>query len=776
MPESPRPAGAVFLSYAREDSEAARRMADALRAFGLEVWFDQSELRGGDIWDAKIKTQIRSCALFVPIISSNTQKRTEGYFRREWKFGVERTHDMASGTAFVVPVVIDDTPESEALVPEEFMRFQWTRLQHGFPTPEFISQVKQLLANPRVPSSRGPVTPKPAESSPSPAPVPAAALPRKPSWALAVLAAAIVLGAGAYAFLRKPQPAPAPPPAASVESKPTDAAAANSKSIAVLPFANFSQDKDNEFFADGLQDEVITALAKIHDLKVISRTSVLAYRNPEGRNLKKIGVELGVSSILEGSVQRVGSKVHLNVQLIDARTDDHLWADSYTEDLTDIFTIESSLAQQIAASLKASLTTDEQALIERRPTQNQEAYDLYLRGRVLMEDIGTKSTLTDSEDVIEIFEKAAAKDPLFSLPHVQASIMHEGLYWYSMLDSTESRQSKALAELEIAERLAPTAPETFLAKGEYDYVCMNDWAKALAEYRQAAVGLPNDAQVRYGIGRSLRRLGRYVEAFEEFQKAASLNPNDDTSAFTVVEMCFGLHRFAKVVELGRYYGERFPKDDFIAALRSEAQFQIDGDRPAELKRVAGLDPLGSDEHTLAYDRAIVAGDLATAERELSSPEIKTLTGITGSIAYPADVDRAYVAYLLGKKEAAKKFAEQAISACGKATWTRRQLPWAHMCIAQAEAYEGDNDDAIRDGKAAMEEMNAFDAFDGVSLRFEYATLLVIGGRTDEALAVLREAYAHPLEIAPKSLLYDPIWGRLKEDPRFAEVLDNVKPL
>src|SRR5580698_4498098 len=153
MPESPSPPGAVFLSYAREDSEAARRMADALRAFGLEVWFDQSELRGGDTWDAKIKTQIRTCALFVPIISSNTQKRTEGYFRREWKFGVERTHDMASGTAFVVPVVIDDTQEAQATVPEEFMRFQWTRLPRGVPTPQFIEHVRQILDNPGKPAA-----------------------------------------------------------------------------------------------------------------------------------------------------------------------------------------------------------------------------------------------------------------------------------------------------------------------------------------------------------------------------------------------------------------------------------------------------------------------------------------------------------------------------------------------------------------------------------------------------------------------------------------------
>src|SRR5438093_9760642 len=141
--------GAVFLSYAREDTDAARRIADALRAFGVEAWFDQSELRGGEAWDAKIKKQIRECALFMPVVSARTQERHEGYFRREWKLAVERTHDMAAGVAFIVPVVIDETTEGQAAVPEEFMRVQWTRLPHGVPSTQFVEQVKRLLETPR---------------------------------------------------------------------------------------------------------------------------------------------------------------------------------------------------------------------------------------------------------------------------------------------------------------------------------------------------------------------------------------------------------------------------------------------------------------------------------------------------------------------------------------------------------------------------------------------------------------------------------------------------
>jgi len=150
----------VFLSYAREDAGAARRIAEALRGFGIEVWFDQSELRGGDAWDAKIRKQIKECALFLPIVSAQTQARAEGYFRREWKLAVDRSHDMASGRAFIVPVVVDDTAEADAEVPEEFMKFQWTRLGGGEPTPEFVAQIKSLLDKPRKPALK-PDAPKP---------------------------------------------------------------------------------------------------------------------------------------------------------------------------------------------------------------------------------------------------------------------------------------------------------------------------------------------------------------------------------------------------------------------------------------------------------------------------------------------------------------------------------------------------------------------------------------------------------------------------------------
>ena len=250
----------VFLSYAREDTAAAQRIAEALRSHGVEVWFDQNELRGGDSWDQKIKTQIRECALFVAIISEHTQARGEGYFRREWKLAVERTHDMHEGVPFLVPVVIDGTTESAALVPDQFMRVQWTHLPGALPTPQFVEQVKRLLDSPRKPAPVAPTSSR--QSSSDAGRMPALPKPRVPTWAWAVAGIAVV-GLIASFATRKPELAAPPKPTAETKASAASTAApvpvVNDKSIAVLPFENMSDDKENTaFFADGMHEDILT--------------------------------------------------------------------------------------------------------------------------------------------------------------------------------------------------------------------------------------------------------------------------------------------------------------------------------------------------------------------------------------------------------------------------------------------------------------------------------------------------------------------------------------
>jgi TolB-like protein len=328
------PSRAVFLSYASEDAEAARSLCAALQANGVEVWFDQSELVGGDAWDQKIRGQIKACALFVPLISARTQLRREGYFRLEWKLAAQRTHTIADGTPFLLPVVIDATREGDALVPEEFRSVQWTRIGSADSLRAFGERVERLLRGdvahvssplprPAIEGAQdGAIRGRPA----SDANYSAKSKPRLRGLALLTLAVGLLTFA-AYRVLQaggkdsRPPTAAETPPAAA--KPPTEFASANSadKSIAVLPFENLSDDKDNTaFFADGIHEDLLTNLANIRELRVVSRTSVMQYRGTR-KPIPQIARELGVAYILEGSVRRAGTQVRITGQLIRAATD-----------------------------------------------------------------------------------------------------------------------------------------------------------------------------------------------------------------------------------------------------------------------------------------------------------------------------------------------------------------------------------------------------------------------------------------------------------------------
>ncbi|MBC7369160.1 MAG: TIR domain-containing protein [Undibacterium sp.] len=774
MSESPA-TPAVFISYAREDAAAARSIAGALRGFGIEVWFDQDELRGGDAWDQKILGQIRGCTLLLAVISGRTQERAEGYFRREWKLAAERTHDMAAGIPFLVPVVIDDTAESAALVPDEFMRVQWTRLPGGRTTPQFAAQVKRLLEAPRgVARSAvaGVADPGPALARPATVKVgrrvPAAA------WIGGALAVAVVV----LVWRRAPESAPNAGAGTRPLTTENPAPAASAKSLAVLPFENFSPDAENAFFADGMHDEVITALSKIHDLTVISRTSVMAFRKTEGRNLRKIAADLGVASVLEGSVQRAGGKVKVIVQLIDARTDRHLWAETYIEELSDVFTIQSKLAGAITAALKATLSPAEQSLIARRPTQNQEAYDLYLRARALFGATDGLDSRENLERTAALCDQAIAKDPAFALAYVQLCFTHSRLYWFGHLDPTPARRALAKAAQDAAVRLAPDAPETRLAVGYYIYAGENDWVRALEEFRAAAAGLPNDAQVPYFIALSHRRLGRLTEALASFARALELNPRDQASAIEQVMTSVVLRRYAEARELAGRYVPQFPNSSRLLIYAATAQLEFDRDYGAYLRRLESAPPAGNDPLGLAkvYSLALARGDLAAAERALADPRLATIPATGEGINEPVALHRALVAFLRGNRDAARPLADQALADFAAGQWTRRQEAPVLLGRAAAHALAGRSDEALRLAREGTALHLAHDKFTAFITRTDLARLYVVLDRREEALAVLREMMTDPSLLSPEQVRHDPLWSRLKDDPRFEEMLKAAKAL
>ena len=777
------PVKAVFLSYAREDTEAARRIADALRGFGVEVWFDQSELRGGDQWDAKIKKQIRECALFLPLVSTQTQERSEGYFRREWKLAVERTHDMAAGRAFVVPVVIDDTAETVAEVPEEFMRFQWTRLVNGEPTPDFVAQVKRLLETPRKPAlkadlPRPPTLPpmlKQAALAKATAETPRPKQPAIPGWMWGVLAAVLVIVAVDIFALRKPEPAPIvataikPPSLSPSLSTPPQAAA---KSIAVLPFENMSEDKDNNaFFADGIHEDLLTNLALIPELKVISRTSVMQYRGTT-KTTRQIGRELGVAYVLEGSVRRAGNKVRVTGQLINTRTDEHVWAKSYDRDLTDIFAIQAALSKEIAGALSAAISPETQRFIERRPTENSAAYDLYLKAR----DISNRSPISSTPALREqeaLFRQAVQLDPNFAAAWGELARVHS-LFVFWGIDGSAARLADADAAIAQAVRLAPDAPEVIEALGTYAYYTYRDYARATEQYEKLARLQPNNPTVYSSLGLIQRRQGRWAESLASFRHAAELDPTN-----------IGIQRnLLQIADYGRRWNDsRVTHQRLITLLPDQLREQLDladgefmgtGSWLAVDALLARLTPAQRESPIGVFYRknwAMYRGDYAEFKRlDQLQPSLESEWPPVWSDNWAAQV---YFA-------AGDMAAVRARLAAPLAEWKARlenepanAIAWAE--VGQMEAALGHAKEAVRLARKATELVpESRDAVDGPIWRLQLAMVYAMNGDKDQAMAELSRLVLVPVFYSPVQIHALPAFAKLRGDPRFEALFSDPK--
>jgi TolB-like protein/Tfp pilus assembly protein PilF len=499
LPESSR---AVFLSYASQDAEAAQKICEALRAAGIEVWFDKSELRGGDAWDQSIRRQIKNCALLIPVISRHTHERAEGYFRLEWKLAVDRSHLIMANKAFLLPVVIDDIDEDDN-VPDKFHEVQWTRLPGGETPPAFVERIRTLLSD-KPPIQEHPRAVGSAGSRPAPAPH---GLTRRAALVRSAVVAAVVLLALGYLVVRYNGGKPGAPSAAS---------------IAVLPLADESGETGKQYFSDGISEDLITALSKFPGLKVIGRSSAFKFRDSK-EDSRSIGAKLGVAHLLVGSVRRSGDVIRVNAELIDTADGSTQWSERYDRAYKDLFALQDEITRAVAQALKAKLLPGEAAAEqgERPPSGNLEAYNALLQGRFY----AFRFTEPELRKAIDFFTQATALDPRYALAWAQLSRAWTDLS-SAYLDgaAAQAAYAKAREAADRALKLAPDLPEAQVARGSLHLRGDFDLHGAEADYRRALALSPNDSSAKFELGLVLATFGEPQQAVDLTRQAIDTDP------------------------------------------------------------------------------------------------------------------------------------------------------------------------------------------------------------------------------------------------------------
>ena len=543
VPPVTEPSHAVFLSYASQDSEAAQRICQALRAAGIEVWFDQSALRGGDVWDQTIRKQIKSCVLFIPVISRNTHNRDEGYFRLEWKLAVDRSHLMTGNRTFLLPVVVDDTREDDENVPDRFKDIHWTRLPAGETPPAFVELVRRL-ASPQPPLG--------STSTVSPAgPVSTATLVigsrfSRPKYAIHAIVGVVVFGALAYfAVDTFSKHSPAPPAS-------THSPATAEKSIAVLPFADMSEKRDQEYLADGLAEELLDLLAKTPGLHVIARTSSFSFKG-KSDDIPTIASKLKVENVLEGSVRRSGNRLRVTTQLVRAENGEHIWSETYDREMQDLFKVQDDIAKEVVQALKERLAVVSAA--EEAPTESMIAHNFVLEGRFFAD----RWAPGDSERAITSFESAIKEDPNYAFAWAELSWAE---IWSWPERGGADLYQRATQAASRAIELRPDLAQAHAARGWCESLIGFDWAVADMEFGKALALDPQNLRALYGKGRLARVLRRTDESLHYYQVVLDRDPVNAFAMQGLVSTYLALGKTADAVRAARKAFDLSPSSQF----------------------------------------------------------------------------------------------------------------------------------------------------------------------------------------------------------------------
>jgi TolB-like protein len=463
------PSHAVFLSYASQDAQAAQRIADALHAAGVEVWLDQSDLRGGDVWDQKIRRQIRECAIFIPIISANSQARLEGYFRLEWRLADQRTHLMAKSRAFLLPVCIDDTLESAAEVPESFLAVQWLRLSARGSLAELTDRLSALLAG------------DPSAAS-------------QPQSRLVTSSQSARSGTDTPLEVRQ-------------------------KTIAVLPFHDLSEKKDQEYFADGIAEEILNLMSGVPGLRVIARTSSFRFRG-KSDDLGSIATQLGAGFVVEGSVRQSASRVRVSARLIDTTDGVQRWSNSYERDINDVLAVQEEIAVNLVSALQIEVAPEVITNL-RAPPASTEAYDAFRRGLHAL--YRADQAGANLPQAVGHFKRALELDPSFVQPAEALAATFDLLTeWQVLPPSLGFEEARAAANLALQLDSRSVGGHLWLGNIHTYY----DWDRAAAarEINTALQLAPNNAVALIVAAKERLVVGDWTESLRLLNLAISIDP------------------------------------------------------------------------------------------------------------------------------------------------------------------------------------------------------------------------------------------------------------
>ncbi|MGI8480528.1 MAG: TPR end-of-group domain-containing protein [Chthoniobacterales bacterium] len=584
-----------------------------------------------------------------------------------------------------------------------------------------------------------------------------------------VVMLAVALGLFAY---QKSRSKPVAAQTATPASSEAVVGAVHEKSIAVLPFENLSDDKQNPFFTDGVQDEILTDLAKVADLKVISRTSVMQYKTGT-RNLQEIGRALKISHVVEGSVQRSVNRVRVTAQLIDARNDTHVWAEKYDRELADVFAIQSEIAQTIADQLQAKLSPKEKAAIEEKPTKDMAAYDLYLRAKEL-----DRSTYVEAERYhreVALLDEAVTRDPSFASAFCLLARAHLGAYWFNY-DQTPARLELARKALDASARLEPDAGEVHLVRGLFYYWGNRDYAPALAELALARRTSPNDSDALRYLAAIERRQGHWAESTAHYEQAVAFDPRNAGLLDQLAQNYNRLRRYSDSIRIFDGLIAWKPLNFGFATSRAFVDVEQWGDLTRLEAACAGEAAKTADPKDVAETRltlAFLKRDYHAAEKALAGTSRQDF--FDNGFVQPRQFIEGIIAKELGDLPKAQAAFEAARERVAKTLQERPDDPKALSVLAQIDAEMGRKEDAIREGERSVELLPVDkDDVDGRNLLDRLAVTYAHVGEKSRALDLLEEQQ-RAIGLAYGWFKIDPVWDPLRNEPRFQKLLATLAP-